>query len=81
MHGNVAHLLLDVTNVVIVGCIHRKSIFLKLGKKLISDILASNLDLLHGMGQSVSLENRHGVSNTFAGLSNETRSEARTEHG
>ena len=63
---HVAHLLLDVANVVIVAFINRQLGLHELLHEFVCDILSGYFDGLHGVRQSIALEHGHCVGYTLA---------------
>ena len=73
VHGNVAHFLLYLSNVVIVVICDWHLGLLELLDEAVCDFLAGDVDGLHGVGQSVPLENGHGVGDALTTFRNQTR--------
>eukprot|EP00353_Schmidingerella_taraikaensis_P003043 CAMPEP_0185569358 /NCGR_PEP_ID=MMETSP0434-20130131/2003_1 /TAXON_ID=626734 ORGANISM="Favella taraikaensis, Strain Fe Narragansett Bay" /NCGR_SAMPLE_ID=MMETSP0434 /ASSEMBLY_ACC=CAM_ASM_000379 /LENGTH=166 /DNA_ID=CAMNT_0028184119 /DNA_START=615 /DNA_END=1115 /DNA_ORIENTATION=- len=74
-----AHFLFNVTDVMIVGLIDWKLGLHEFLEELVGDVLAGNLDGLHGVGQSVAFEHGHRVGDSLAGLGDQSRRRARRE--
>ena len=67
--SDVAHALLGVPDqMIVIHCNGQVSI-LELLDKLLGDFLAGDINLVHGMGECISLEDRHSIRNALSALS------------
>jgi hypothetical protein len=74
VHGNVAHSLLNVSDLLEVGHVHWGARSLQFRDQLVRDFLSSNFNGLHSVGEGVTFENWHSVGDSLTTLSDQTSS-------
>jgi hypothetical protein len=72
IHCNCAHLFFHVSNIFIVVFVNDSLTLIDLPDKLLSNVFASNVNIVNSVRHGITLKNWHGIADTFTALYYET---------